>query len=85
MAKLNIFYITKDTVGDMERIDEAIRHACECNGGVVTGSGMGPEGRDISVDIFPDTEVPRVISALSKVHDRILPKPEKFKVDVHIR
>ena len=84
MARLNIIYITKDTVGDMERIDQAIQHACECHGGQVTGSGMGPEGRDVSVEVFPDTEVKQVLLALAKVHQRIIPAPDKFKVEVHI-
>ncbi len=84
MAQLNIFYITKDTVTDMDKVDRNIEDACSLHGGRITGSGMGPEGREVVVEVFPDTEVKNVLLALNKMHQRMIPAPEKFKVEVHL-
>jgi hypothetical protein len=84
MAQLNIFYITKNTMSEFIGIDKKIEDACSLHGGRITGSGMGPEGREVVVEVFPDTEVKNVVLALNKMHQRMIPAPLKFKVDIHL-
>jgi len=65
MCRLEITYRTDNTLDDFIGIDHEIEQQVGKHGGIIDGRGMGPEGRELVVDIFPDTELKRVVSALS--------------------
>ena len=69
MARIEIIYTTKNT-NDISEIDEAIASVVSEHGGTEEGSGYGPEGRELVFEVFPNTELRRLIPALNKNAER---------------
>lgn len=65
MARIEITYTTKQT--NFREIDEEIENIFAQHGGTQDGGGHGPEGREIVFNVFPDSELKRILNAFSKV------------------
>ena len=55
--RINIFFTTDDTIRDMGTVESSIIRAAEMNGGIQTGGGLGPEGREVSLEFAVHSEV----------------------------
>lgn len=55
--RINIFFTTDDTIRDMDRVESSIIRAAEMNGGIQTGGGLGPEGREVSLEFAVHSEM----------------------------
>lgn len=63
--KIEITYRTNDTINDFIGIDHDIERVVGQHGGIIDAAGMGPEGREVVVDVFPNTELKRILRGLS--------------------
>lgn len=55
--RINIFFTTDDTIRDMNTVESSIIRAAEMNGGIQTGGGLGPEGREVSLEFAVHSEM----------------------------
>lgn len=55
--RINIFFTTNNTVRDMNTVESSIIRAAEMNGGIQTGGGLGPEGREVSLEFAVHSEM----------------------------
>lgn len=73
--QVTITFTTDDTVKDMSTVGSVIADITEQHGGTETGSGLGPEGRDVCIEFGIHSEVKPFLkqlrSAMSKLKYRI--------------
>ncbi len=78
--KVNITFSTNDTVSNMGTVESIIVDIAQQNGGDRTGSGMGPEGRDISLEFGIHSEVKPFLRQLRSAMARLTLRIPSLKV-----
>lgn len=65
MKRINITFSTNDTVSNMGTVESIIEQIAKENGGERTGSGMGPDGRDVDIEFGIHFEVKPFLKQLN--------------------
>lgn len=85
MKQVTITFSTNDTVSNMGTVESIIVDVAEQNGGTRTGSGMGPDGRDISLEFGINSEVKPFLKQLNGAMAKLSYRIPSLKVKSEIK